>query len=383
MPIKRAQLSAYVLSLALGASTPAMAGEAITLQAPNSMYTLALTGAPGGGFALAAQELVPYRGGTDPKVHIYRYEANGKLRWERIIDRHGPQIVKAITYGPGEILYVAGLDGSELTSNSYQKMFMAFGPRGEVLEDKVFGEPAPVEDFITGLGLLANGNLIAVGRRKDDPLRDASMQVLELNTAGDVLTSDIVKSAAHESYPVVAAGLAGTFVAGTYENRRVFVSRVEPGSGKVSSFASFTMPRRCAVAQMTTTPDGGVVIGVNLSGGNNEARLVRISGGGSVMWDVQVAGNTVISDLTRMPDGLIVVAGTSDAPRTLETSAWLRAFSEGGKLIGEIQPDYQGETRAGGVTVDGRDGVFFSYSPVDESIPARPEPVIVERIRVE
>ena len=383
MPINRAPLSVCVFALLLGAAMPAAATEAITLEAPNGLSTLAITGAPGGGFALAAQELVPYAGGTDPRVHIFRYEANGKLRWERVVDRHGPQIVKAITYGPGETLYLGGLDGSELTDNSYQKMFMAFGPRGEVLEDKVFGDSAPVEDFLSGLALLSNGNLLGVGRYKDDPQHDADMQVLELTTGGDVVWSAKVPDAAHESYPVVATGMAGTFVAGTYENRKVFVSRVDLNAQKVSTFASFTMPRRCAVAQMTVLQDGGLAIAVNLSGGNNEARLVRLSSSGSVMWDVSVTGNTVIADITRMPDGLIVVAGTSDTAKTLETYGWLRAYNDSGEVVGEIKPDYAGETRAGGVTVDGKDGVFFSYTPVDESIPARPEPVIVERIRVE
>lgn len=384
MPTFRAPLAACAIALVLACGSHAKAGEAITLQAPNGLYTLALTGAPGGGFAIATQELVPYAGGTDPRVHVFRYEADGRMRWERVIDRHGPQIAHAITYGPGEVLYVAGLDGSELTANSYQKSFVAFGPRGEVLEDKVSGDPAPVEDFYTGLGLLANGNLIAAGRWKDDPLRDAQLQVSEITTAGDVVWSARVPAAGKESYPLVATGQAGTFVAGTFENRRLYVKRVDLQNQKLVDFASFTTPQRCAVGQLTVLPDGGLVIGVNLSGGAVQARLVRLSPSGGVLWDVKVPGNnTVVADLTRMPDGMIVVAGTSDDAKTLETSAWLRAFDESGAVVGEIAPDYQGETRAGGVTVDGRDGVFFSYTPVDESIPARPQPVIVERIRVE
>jgi hypothetical protein len=384
MPICRAPLAACAVALALGAATPALAAEAITLQAPNGLYTLALTGAPGGGFAIATQELVPYPGGTDPRVRVFRYEANGRLRWERVIDRHGPQIAHAITYGPGEILYVAGLDGSELTANSYQKSFIAFGPRGDVLEDKVMGDPAPVEDFFTGLGLLANGNLIAAGRWKDDPLRDAQLQVMELTTAGDVVWSDRVPAAGKESYPLVAAGKAGTFVAGTYENRRLYVKRVDLVNQRLVDFATFSTPLRCAVAQLAVLPDGGLVIGVNLSGGAVEARLVRLNASGSVVWDVKIPGhNTVISDLTRMPDGMIVVAGTSDDAKTLDAGAWLRAYDERGAAVGQITPERQGETRAGGVTVDGTDGVFFSYTPVDESIPARPQPVIVERIRVQ
>lgn len=106
-------------ALLLGAAPAALAAP-IVLEAPNGLATLAITGAPGGGFALVAQELVPYAGGTDPRIHIYRYEDNGRERWSRVIDRKGPQIAKAMTYGPGEILYVAGLDGSQLTANGYQ-----------------------------------------------------------------------------------------------------------------------------------------------------------------------------------------------------------------------------------------------------------------------
>ena len=383
MSLFRAPLAALALALSLGAAPQAFAAQPIVVEAPEGLSTLAITAAPGGGFALAAQELVEHPGVTDPRVHIFRYEASGKLRWSRVIDRRGPQIVKAITYGPGEILYLVGLDGSELTANGYQSMFVAVSPRGEVLEDKVFGEPAPVEDFLSGVGIDASGDLIVAGRNKQTAEGTADMQVMRLSPGGRTLWSDIRRNGSKESYPVVASGPSGVFVAGTYENRRVFVSRIDVASGKVSDFASFTTPRRCAVAQVGALSDGGVILGVNLSHGDNEAHLVRISGGGGVMWDVKVPGKSVIADITRLPSGLFIVAGTSDDPKALTTSAWLRAYDGQGKMIGEIKPDASGQTRAGGVTADGPDGVFFAYTPVDESIPARPEPIIVERIRVD
>ena len=380
----RAPLFGLALVLGLGASQAALAAEPIVLEAPSGLATLAITAAPGGGFALVAQELTPYSGGTDPKVHIFRYEANGKLRWKRLIDRRGPQIAKAITYGPGEVLYVVGLDGSELTENGYQSMFVALGPQGDVLEDKTFGLPAPVEDFLSGVGLTQGGDLIVSGRVKRTPEGTADMELMRLSPTGDAKwTSSSVKAGTKESYPVVASGQAGTFVAGTFENRRVFVSRVDPSTGDLTSFAGFSTARRCAIAQMSVLPDGGLLLAINLSHGDNEAHLVRVSPGGSVMWDKKLSGSANIADMTRMSNGLIVVAGTSDDKQTLAASAWLRAYDETGEFVGEILPDSQGETRAGGVTVDGPNGVFFAYSPVDESIPARPEPVIVERIRVE
>jgi hypothetical protein len=361
-----------------------MAAEPIVLEAPSGLSTLAITAAPGGGFALVAQELTPYSGGTDPKVHVFRYEANGRLRWKRLIDRRGPQIARAITYGPGEVLYVVGLDGSALTENGYQSMFVAIGPQGNVLEDKTFGQPAPAEDFLSGIGLTAGGDLIAAGRIKRTAEGTADMEVMRLTPTGDTLwTSPSVRNGSKESYPLVASGQAGTYIGGTFENRRVFVSRVDPSTGDLQNFAGFSTNRRSAIAQMSVLQDGGVLLAVNLSHGDNEAHLVRVSGGGSVMWDRKLSGNANIADFTRMPNGLIVVAGTSDNKETLTANAWLRAYDETGEFVGEILPDTTGETRAGGVTVDGPSGVFFAYSPIDDSIPARPVPVIVERIRVE
>ncbi|BCW89472.1 hypothetical protein sos41_26350 [Alphaproteobacteria bacterium SO-S41] len=377
----RAPLAALHLALSAAAAPSALAAPLMTLEAPNGLATLAITAAPGGGYALVAQELVPYDGGTDPRVHVFRYEDNGKLRWERVIDRRGPQIAKAITYGPGEILYVAGLDGSELTQNGYQSMLVGIGPSGNVVEDHIFGEPAPVEDFLSGIALAPDGDLYASGRIKRTPEGTADMQVMQLKPDGTVLWTDEAKNAAKESYPMIVSGSAGSFVIGTYENRKVFISRIVAGS--VASFASFTQPRRCAVAQATTLPDGGLILAINLSGGNNEARLVRVSGGGEVVWDVKIPGNSVVADITRLSNGTIVVAGSSDDSDALTTTAWLKAYDESGTGIGEILPETSGETRAGGVTVDQNGGVYFAYSPIDESIPARPVPVIVERIHVQ
>lgn len=380
----RAPLFGLALWLGLGASHTALAAAPIVMEAPHGLETLAITAAPGGGFALVAQELTPYSGGTDPKLHVFRYEASGKLRWKRLIDRRGPQIARAITYGPGEILYVVGLDGSELTLNGYQSMFVAIGPQGNVLEDKTFGQPAPAEDFLSGVALTEGGDLIVAGRIKRTPEGTADMEVMRLTPRGDALwTSSSVRNGSKESYPLVASGQAGTFVAGTFENRRVFVSRVNPSTGNLENFAGFAMARRCAIAQMSVTSDGGLLLGINLSHGDNEAHLVRISASGSVMWDKKLAGSANIADITRLSNGMVVVAGTSDNKRTLTASAWLRAYDSNGEFVGEILPDTTGETRAGGVTVDGPSGVFFAYSPVDDSIPARPVPVIVERIRVE
>lgn len=381
MSLHRKPLAALVFALSIAAAPGALAATAITLNAPNGLATLAITAAPGGGFALAAQELVAYDGGTDPRVHVFRYEDNGKLRWERVIERRGPQIAKAITYGPGEILYVAGLDGSELTANGYQSMLVAYGPGGDVVEDRVFGEPAPVEDFLSGIALAPGGDLYLSGRIKRTPEGSADMQVQQIRTDGTVVWEDFAKNGAKESYPMVLTGASGSFVIGTYENRKVFVSRIEGAS--LSNFASFTTSRRCAVAQATTLPDGGLILAVNLSHGDNEARLVRISGGGEVVWDVKIPGNSVVADITRLASGVVIVAGSSDDAGDLTTKAWLKAYDESGKEIGEILPETPGETRAGGVTVDQRGGVYFAYSPIDESIPAHPVPVIVERIRVD
>lgn len=376
----RAPLAALAIALSASVAFPAFA-ETITIDTKNGLSTLAITAAPGGGFALVAQELLSFDGGTDPRVRVYRYEGNGKLRWERVIERRGPQIAKAITYGHGEILYVAGLDGSQLTANSYQSMLVAIGSGGEVIEDRVFGEPAPVEDFLSGVALAPGGDLYVSGRIKRTPEGTADMQVAQIHTDGTVVWDDFTKNAAKESYPMVVTGASGSFVIGTYENRKVFISRIDGAS--LSSFASFTTPRRCAVAQASTLPDGGLIIAVNLSGGNNEARLVRISGGGQVVWDVKIPGNAVVADITRLANGTIVVAGSSDDSEGLNTSAWLKAYDESGTMIGEILPETPGETRAGGVTGDQQGGVYFAYSPIDESIPARPVPIIVERIRVE
>jgi len=368
-------------SLMLGAAPAALAAP-IVLEAKNTLTTLTITGAPGGGFALVAQELVPYAGGTDPRLHVYRYEDNGSLRWERIIDRKGPQIAKAMTYGPGEILYVAGLDGSQLTANGYQSMLTGFAPDGDVVTDAVFGDSEPVEDFLSGLALAGGGDLIAAGRRKATPEGTADLQVMRVTTDGDVLWSDELKNAAKESYPVTASSQNGVYVAGSFENRTVYVKRIDEASQSLEDFASFTAPRRCAVAQITMLPDGGVILGINLSGGKNEARLVRLSSSGSVVWDKALDGEAVIADLTLLRNGVVVVAGTGDNPKTLESRAWLRAFDGSGEMIGEILPETDGETRAGGVTLDQDGGVYFAYSPIDESIPAQPVPVIVERIRV-
>lgn len=382
MSASRVPMTALAFALALGAAPAALAAP-IVLEAPNGLYTLTITGAPGGGFALVAQELVPYAGGTDPRLHVYRYDDNGRERWSRVIDRKGPQIAKAMTYGPGEILYIAGLDGSELTANGYQSMLVGIGPSGEVETDTVFGEPAPVEDFLSGLALAGGGDLIAAGRNKPTPEGTADLQIMRLTTDGSVIWSDTVKNAAKESYPVVSSSRDGIFVAGSFENRQVYVKRVNEAAQTLDSFATYTAPRRCAVAQMTTLPDGGVVLGVNLSGGKNEARLVRIGSDGDVVWDKAIKGEATIADLTLLRSGVVVVAGTSDDPDTLATGAWLRAFDDSGAQIGEILPDASGETRAGGVTLDQDGGVYFAYSPIDESIPARPVPVIVERIRVD
>lgn len=379
-------MSAFRLPLALAlmlGAAPAAWAAPIVLEAPNTLTTLTITGAPGGGFALVAQELVPYAGGTDPRLHVFRYEDDGSRRWVRVIDRKGPQIAKAMTYGPGEILYVAGLDGSELTANGYQSMLTGIGPRGDVVTDVVFGDPAPVEDFLSGLALAGGGDLIAAGRNKPTPEGTADLQVMRLTTDGDVLWSDTLKNAAKESYPVTASNREGVFVAGSFENRTVYVKRIDEATQSLEDFASFTAPRRCAVAQITMLPDGGVVLGINLSGGKNEARLVRLSSSGDVVWDEAITGEATIADLTLLRSGIVVVAGTSDDPDTLETSAWLRAFDDSGAEIGEILPETAGQTRAGGVTLDQEGGVYFAYSPVDESIPAQPVPVIVERIRVE
>ncbi len=377
------RLPATAIALVLGlAASPALAAP-IVLEAPNGLSTLAITGAPGGGFALVAQELVPYAGGTDPRIHVYRFEDNGKQRWTRVIDRVGPQIAKAITYGPGEILYVAGLDGSELTAMGYQSMLVGIGPRGEVDTDAVFGDPAPVEDFLSGIALAGGGDLIGAGRHKATPEGTADLEVMRLTTDGTVLWSDKLKNAAKESYPVVSSSQNGTYIAGSFENRTVYVKRVNEAGQTIEDFASFTAPRRCAVAQMTVLPDGGVVLGINLSGGKNQARIVRIGANGKIVWDKAIDGEATIADLTLLRSGVVVVAGTSDDPDTLETGAWLRAFDESGSQIGEILPETQGETRAGGVTLDQDGGVYFAYSPIDESIPAQPVPVIVERIRVE
>jgi len=378
----RAPLTALALVLCGSAST-AHAGARVTLDAPNGLETLAITAAPGGGFALVAQELVPYDGGTDPRVHVFRYEDNGRLRWERVIDRRGPQIARAITYGPGEILYVAGLDGSELTENGYQSMLVGFGPGGDVVKDDVFGEPAPAEDFLSGIGLAPGGDFFVSGRLKATPEGTADMQVMQLTGDGDIVWSLTEKNGSKESYPIVVSGPSGSFVVGTFENRRVFVSRIDAATGSIAKFAGFTTERRCAVAQATTLPDGGLVLGINLSHGENEARLVRISGGGEVIWDVKVPGKSTIADITRLPSGVVVVAGTSDDPEALTAQAWLKAYDETGTEIGEILPEMAGQTRAGGVTSDRDGGVYFAYSPVDESIPAQPVPVIVERIRVD
>lgn len=387
MPFPRAPLTALALVLGLVWAPASQAASTIVLEAPNGLTTLAITAAPGGGFALVGQELVPYTsegvGGTDGRLHIYRYEGDGKQRWKRTIDRRGPQIAKAITYGPGEVLYVAGLDGSALSKDGYQSMLAAFGPRGNVIEDRTFGKPFPVEDFLTGVAMAPSGDLVAAGRVKMTPEGSSDMEVMGLTTSGQVRWNALTKNGSKESYPVVSSGPTGIFVAGTFENRRVFVSRIDDATGSVNSFASFSTERRCAVAQMLTLSDGGVVLGINLSHGNNAARLVRVGGNGSVMWDVKVPGQSVIADMTLMPNGLVVVAGTSDDPQTLASGAWLKAYDEGGNLIGEILPDTTSETHAGGVTRDGADGVFFAYSPTDESIPAKPSPIIVERIRVD
>jgi hypothetical protein len=379
----RAPLAALAAFLTLSAAPAALAASPIAIEAPHGLATLAITAGPGGGFAIVAQELVPYGNTTDPRVHVYRYEDNGKLRWERTIDRRGPQIAKAITYGPGEILYVAGLDGSELTANGYQSMLVAFDPRGNVQADLVFGEPAPVEDFLSGIAQGAGGDVFAAGRIKRTPEGTADLQVMQLRTDGSIAWSQFEKNAAKESYPMVVTGMSGSFVIGTYENRKVYIKRIDAAAGAVSSFASFTTPRRCAVAQATTLPDGGLVVAINLSGGENEARLVRVSGGGEVSWDVKIPGHSTVADITRLPSGVIVVAGSSDDPDALTTSAWLKAYDESGTEIGEILPETPGNTRAGGVTVDQAGGVYFAYSPIDESIPAKPVPVIVERIRVD
>lgn len=383
MPSLRAPLAALAFALSLSAVPPALAAASITLEAPNGLSVLALTAAPGGGFAMVAQELVPYNGGTDGRLHVFRYDSDGNERWKRVIDRKGPQIAKAITYGPGEVLYIGGLDGSQITDNGYQSMVTAIGPSGEIITDTVFGEPFPVEDWISGIALAADGNLIAAQRYKPYPDKDADMKVVEVSPTGDVGWSVVVKQAANESYPMVATNAAGTFVAGTYENRRVFVSRVDEVGHKLDNFASFTTTKRCGVAQILALPDGGLVLAINLTGGETESEVVRLDSTGGVKWRTKMTGETSLADLTRLSDGMVVIAGTSDDPDTLETHAWLRAVDDTGLVVGEIAPDTQEETRAGGITRDGNDGVFFAYTMVDESIPAQPEPIIVERIRVQ
>lgn len=371
---------ALAVSSCVAALSGAYAGSIIRLEAPNGLATAAITSAPGGGFALAAQELVPYDGGTDPRIHIFRYEADGSKRWVRVIDRSGPQLAKAITYGAGEILYIAGLDGSHLSANGYQSMLTAYGPNGEVVTDALIGDPYPSEEFFSGISVTAGGDLLVSGRQLATIEGTADMQVQQLTRDGTPVWSVKEKLAAKESYPIIISAGATNYVAGTFENKRVFVSRIENGS--LSKFASFSMERRCGVAQGTALSDGGMVLGINMTGGENGARLVRVSGSGEVTWNVKVPGNSTIADITQLENGTLVVVGTRDDPKALTAQAWLKAYDLAGNEIGEILPEDQGQTRAGGVTIDGQGGVYFAYSPVDESIPAKPVPVIVERIRI-
>ena len=175
--------------------------------------------------------------------------------------------------------------------------------------------------------------------------------------------------------------MSGSFVVGTFENRRVFVPHRQDGR-HAQQLRRLQLNAAALRGQATTLPDGGLVIGVNLSQGENEARLVRIGGGGEVIMGTSRSLAIRRSRRSgRCCRAASSVAGTNGDPDALTAQVWLKAYDpRTGKDRRNPPRDRQPDPRQS-VTLDHDGGVYFALFAGGPTDPGAPVPVIMERIR--
>lgn len=354
----------------------------IVLDAERGLTIQKMAGDSAGGFVIVGEELVPYAGGVAPRLHVYGFTSSGRQRWTHEIRRVGALLVKTIAFDGVGKTYISGLDGSDVANYGYQSMLEIISPGGNLEAENLFGDPFPAEVFVTSLLPLPGGDLLAAIRAKEDPETDADLVVAQITARGERLWQYRLTKAAHESFPVMAESAGGIAVAGTFEDRRVFLYRVDMATQSLVEITTFAIPKRGLVQQMLALPDGGFLLAINMNGGDNDARVVRVSATGEVGLVTDIPGNSSIAAMALTPKGL-AVAGTTDDPGTFATGAWVRIIGEDGEVIGEIRPDTTEETRAGGLASTGDAGLFFAYTVLNRAIPAVPTTVQIERIRID
>ena len=136
------------------------------------------------------------------------------------------------------------------------------------------------------------------------------------------------------SRSLLYAGLSAAAIIGAMVVTIRLAEAAEDKSLTVVSWGgAYTKSQVEAYHKPFTAETGTAIVSADYNGGIAEVKAQVESG--NVVWDKAIDGEATIADLTLLRSGVVVVAGTSDDPTTLETGAWLRAFDDSGAQIGE------------------------------------------------
>lgn len=263
----------------------------------------AVTALPDDAFAVAGNIGTGSDGSNDALV--VALDRSGRELWRQRFDGTKHDNLRGMTRVTGGGMAVAG---SKWMGSDRNDVWVArLDDQGAVLWEKVFGGPS--DDFIYGIAPLSGGELVVAGWTSSKGAGGRDILVARLNSRGDVLWERTFGGTADEEARAVAA--------------------LDDGSMRVVGWSRSN------------------------SSGKSAMLVLALDANGENLWERSVGGDDddVINAVAALPDGGLVLAGSSKSLGAKGGDVWVLALDRNGRTRWERTIGGERAETANGITV--------------------------------
>lgn len=279
--------------------------------------------------------------GSGQKGLVVRYDAEGTLKWAKLIGGSGENGLMDTAIRPdGEIIVVGwastqggtGSDGWVATLN----------PFGDLMTEQFLGGPG--NDRFESVALMPDGDVALVGQQQRDGAQDANFWLVKLSAAGNVVldrapggrnTDSFGGVAATRDGQLVVVGQTDSFGSNTFDGMIMRVTADNKTPPKVIAEA-----RDDYLTSVAITPDNGVVVAGYTSSrgaGQTDGWVIKYDQNlDNVLWERVIGGKgwDTIENVGILPDGSTVVVGAKGKEGSGGSDLWIIRLGSDGQYDG-------------------------------------------------
>ncbi|HUU44269.1 MAG TPA: fibronectin type III domain-containing protein [Acidobacteriota bacterium] len=321
---------------------------------------VAVTAAPGGGYAIAGTARIPVGDDdTQGAIFLLRIDESGTALWENRISSSDDPPVAAIAAAPdGGFLTVGTWNDYGVPPFNHDMYVLRVDGQGNYLWTETYGDAAGVEDWGTDIIPGHDGGYIVAGTFK----AAYSHYLARIDETGAIIWQQEIIAPVS---PVWTAAIAATsdqgYVIGGSRWGRSYIAKTD-GTGNMEWETRIDGTIDAFPQDILALDDGYLIAGYGREGATliNDAYFLRTDLNGDVLWEKIFAGsgNDYLWAAVRMPGGDFLAVGTTESSGAGGSDVYLMRVDDDGNLVSETTFGGGGDD-AGNDIIATRDGGFL------------------------